>query len=899
MPRRPLSAALAALAALLLTAAPLGAQTITLEHTDLEVVFERLPNTPQPGERLELQSMRRKTQNLPQPAAVDHAAGSGGWTVQLAMRPTEPVGPGTSCEGVAAQVEWFRFSSDGTTDRWNPAGRNPLGTLDALDLANVTLTPGPFGAVRLVARWTGTVTLEGQGSDFEVTTDWTLRGGEPAVQTDIRVALTTPGALGFYVSEVRHPEVRVASMNGPSTPADTLVVPWVTGMLVEDPTNDTLPFTTGLADGLNFFPVNLSAYYENGGDQNCFVIYADDGEAWWKDLWINVAGPPGGRYVSFRMRHVPEDVFATKDHGAPYAVRLGVTAGDWWDAVDTYRDFLQTEVPWYQGPVGSPAHPMPQAAKDTVAEVFMLPGYRGDNMDELSRQMMNVTRVLGEQVSTVWYGGHYPDTFDHWFWAGGYLPGWNSLVGAIREAQKQFDHRVSPYVNGTLAADYLDPDIPQNPPPPPPTQDLLDVHDSFVLGENLEEIYFCYPAMSAPRQGTLCNGAPWWQERFPQHVAEIASFTSMKGVYIDYFLTSACWADDHGPVDGGPTHLGHAPGGGTWMYDNRMQQLRDMKDTVVDELAEDLVITMEFLGGRYTEEVHVMHHDPVKPALAAGTHPTGEPAPMTNAVSIPLFRALHDNVKLSRITSERPGLAGRASWVEANNTFTYGMIPGTTQPLAEWLPAFSQRFAYAAYYNFFASYTGGLPGSIASTITPPGTGSSTDVFGIDKDALNSPYYRFLGTITRALRDHGLRTWHNGTIRRLPDMTVTPVVGFTGVPGVETNPDPPVLSNPTYVEEPVTPGMFQAPPDIPGPDAESLAFVLANPWVDPSQQAAFPVEFTFLPRRYPGWADTTTYSITRYDADGGVFVVPGSQQGPQVLSRTVPPGEITWWVFRKL
>ncbi len=898
MPPNARTPLLAAAALALLGAA--GAQIpsdfeLTGSHVGLR--FATDANDPVPGTSVELLEMQR-LQPPPVPGPLVMASGAGGWTIRFVLDHDEYTGAGT-CNGLGGPgdpLEWFEVSMDGSVARWNPADPDPLGDLDALTLDSVVLTPGAFGASGVEVRWTVSVTLEGASASYRVTAEWDVLAGRALAETRLRVRRTTPGAPGFYVSQVVYPEVYVADMQSPSTPDDALVVPWVAGSVVTNPADPSKPFPSFLADGLNFFPVNLAAYTDGVDGGNTFMVYADDGESHWKDLWLNAAGPVGARYVSFRMRHVPEDAFAADAWAMPYAVRLGALTGDWWDVADHYRGFLEAEMPWYAGPVGSPANPMPQHGKDLVGEVYMITGYRGDRMDLLARQNLDVKRVMGTDVNTVWYGAYHPDEFEKFFYNGGYLPGVPSFVGAVREGQKA-GLVVSPYVNGSSGADYLDPLIPD---PPPPTQLHLDVHDAFMLDEDLEEEYFCYGKSGPPRHALLCAGAPWWRHAFVDQLVEIATFTGCAGVYLDFWMTSACWSDEHLPDGAG---AGHAPGGGDWMVLQRLAQLAEVKAAVPQEL----LVSQEFLHGRWSEEIHLQHHDTVLPPLSAETHPgTTVPKPMENARLVPLFRAIFDNVKLSRIATQVPDLAGRRSWVEANNALTFGMIPEVTQQLVEWIPTLGQRFAYGAFYDFFASWSGSTSGQLpfgAGTVPPGGgAGSSGDTSLVDsivpqKHAFNSPYYRFLETLTRSLRDHGLRTWHNGTIRRLPDHVVTPVQGFTGVPGVETTLGDLQESTPTYVEDFLTPGMFQAPADLDTPDAGSLCFVVANPWVDPSQQATFPLEFTFEPSLYPGWTDGTTYGVTRYDDDGLVLPVNGGTQGPLTLTRSVPPGEITWWVFR--
>jgi hypothetical protein len=98
---------------------------------------------------------------------------------------------------------------------------------------------------------------------------------------------------------------------------------------------------------------------------------------------------------------------------------------------------------------------------------------------------------------------------------------------------------------------------------------------------------------------------------------------------------------------------------------------------------------------------------------------------------------------------------------------------------------------------------------------------------------------------------------------------------------------------------LVPGMFRAPVDDSNVLlAGSLAFVLCNPWVDPSDQATLSASFTFEPARYAGWSATTPYAEIM--VQGGLPVQVSYQVG-NFTQPSVPlaPGEIRWWIFRKL
>lgn len=816
------------------------------------------------GTLLELTSLRNLV-HQPALAPIDLAPGSGAWRLRFVVEDT-------------AAEDWVELAMDGSTDASAPG----LGSLQSLTLEGVQL-----GLTQLEARWSASLTVAGESADLTVTTRWTLLSAEPALDTHIEVdVLQSP--LGFYLSEVVHPRLRVTAYD---TPDEALLLPWINGCLVRDPTDPALPFKVSLGSGSNHFPLNVAAYYDGAAESRCLAVASTDLDEVHKDLWVSVGQQGATRHVQFEPRHIPSDVFDANSYVQPYQVRLGALEGDWWDVAEAYRQLL-AQAPWYHGPVGSPAHPMPAAGKDRIAEVFLQPGYEGDNMDLLSRSAVAMSRVLGSRVHTVYYGASAPDRFDEWYFSGGYLPGRPSLVGAVQTGQAQLDHRVSLYVNGTAAADYSDPAL--DPPISEPTPEQQAAFDSFLLREDGQPGFF-EGFHAPPRVAYLCTAAPWWRDELPAMLRELATVTGMGGAYLDFFLTGPCYARDHD----------HAPGGGSWMYTERMEQLREIKAPPHEEL----LLPIEFLHGRFTEEVHLMHADPASNLLSAVNHPgTLLPAPMANATVVPFFKAVHDNVRMSRITAQFPSDSGRRAWTEATCVFGFGQIPGLVRPLAELTPVFSERYRFAPYYTDLVDEAFGNGGGGTLPLSGPGTlpGETIDT-APPKEAVNVPYLRYLGTLTGVLRQHGFLTWHNGTLRRLPDweiLSVTPP-DFDGVPGLELEVDDAYQrQSPAEVEEWLVPGLFQAPPDLGTADAGSLAFVLTNPWVDPFRSATFQAGFVLDPAEYPGWDGSTTYGVTVHTQDGGVVTLPGSFSGPFDLTAvvgpaTLAPGDVRWWVFRQL
>ena len=268
-----------------------------------------------------------------------------------------------------------------------------------------------------------------------------------------------------------------------------------------------------------------------------------------------------------------------------------------------------------------------------------------------------------------------------------------------------------------------------------------------------------------------------------------------------------------------------------------------------------------------------MHSDPLGQPLTECQFDEANPQacppcqPLTEgSVVIPFFRAIFDNVKVGRIGGYGGGGVGKHCWIEANNVFTFGVIPQLITFFAEAFPALELR-------NL------------------------------------APYYDYVGDLCSFLRDEDFLRWHNGTMRRLPVLDVTggPTLDAEHQPGVTFDCNPAteldcVVREPTYTVAELVPGMFQSPVDLetaggqPHPEADTLAYVLTNPWVDVAGNFSF--SFVFDPEDYPGWSGVT-YSVEEHRG-GSTTVIQSSVSGVSApVTGLMAPGEIVYWVFRKL
>src|SRR5215510_4310574 len=138
---------------------------------------------------------------------------------------------------------------------------------------------------------------------------------------------------------------------------------------------------------------------------------------------------------------------------------------------------------------------------------------------------------------------------------------------------------------------------------------------------------------------------------------------------------------------------------------------------------------------------------------------------MPNAHIVPLFRAVHDNVKLARIMGQNSYAdPAQRAWVEAVSVLTFGRIPSLSWSFSEIDSPITQRFPFASFIGLLG---GPADGDFPFEDGPPPGFSPFE--GDDvleslcdwKPKKHFPFHRELTGLTGALRDFGLRTWHNG------------------------------------------------------------------------------------------------------------------------------------------
>ena len=848
---------------------PVRANPSVLENALARFEFETA------GGRLQLRRVVNKD-----PALAGHprrafdldvdASTDGGWTLVFARRDEYDEADPTGID------ERYMLEADGgfgtTTDGLpNPANELLMTPPVIQGGDELELLPG-----RLTRQWDGQVTLgtnsESDSFRFQVEVTWQLVPGRPQVEASLAFRYVGDVPEHVYLSQVGFPQMnlrRLPDAGAPATrPPDALVVPVLGGYLLREPTNQTMPFPGHLQAGA-FLTLNnttipvwgdsVLAYYDEETGSGLTYSTTDLGDHWKQLAARRVPdGPtqPDGRgLLGFTTAHYPSEAldnsaFTGDGWRMPYKVRVEAFRGDWWDVAEQRRRHLAETAPWYAGPVGSPANPMPAAAKALVAENLILSGRHGDSMDVRSRFGADLTEVLGAGLTSIWYHWHYPDEFED-FLSAGYLPGRPSLAAAVREARAQAGNLVKLYINAFAVK--IDGDATSC------ETALLDE----LLRTDKGALVGVTP--NSPQGRILCSGTDAWADVIPRTILGVASFTGMAGVHLDYLYPVLCFDETHA----------HPTGGGDWMYRVPRDVLAELTGAGVPDVGgtgqpcdflatapppaeSDFLVSMESHTGAWTGVVDIMHRNPGLLEIFAVNGNL-----IHNATAIPFFRAVFDNVKMGRTraaTSSKDNL-GRRCWIEGTAVLRFGQMIHPGEASMDVFPNFNMR-TQAAYHGW------------------------------------------LTELAHVLRDRGLLHWHNGTLRRPPELVVLdPPTAWhpTSVPSVEheIGLPPAPFSGVNEVEgaQWILASTFQAPADA-AVDGGSLAVVLANPWVV-EERKDMSVQFSLDLSRHPGWEDAAGYTVERFSSREPLgTALPAGASLAYSATDTVRTGEIVWYVFRR-
>jgi hypothetical protein len=756
---------------------------------------------------------------------------------------------------------WSVFLRDNAdpfgTNKWFTMGDAGI-QASAAPIPPATTNPQtlPNGTIKYTLSFTGgALSFDNTTFSMTVLVQWRLYPGDPNLNCQVTVIVPNVNTTPFHVSQVVFPELLVRYI-ATQNDVHELVYPFDTGFLFENPVNSSnFPKAfSGPADDRAWITTKAAlpfiAYYAKV-TKNCLYFGDADLQAYWHDYEFDQdADSNNSKFMKLRCRHMPDDVFAKDTYTTPYTMQIRPFLGDWVDVAKAYHDVLAssdpTKIPYYNGPVGAASNPMTTTMKNLAFHAHLDTSLPTDNLDFFARDAMNTFRLAGVGGLLQWHVGFWPDMFDR-FNLYGYLPGRPSFAAAVMEAQKQNGAVVAPYVNGDFGVDYL-----SLTPVPTPTQLMADVYDSAIRHEDggrveiqgsdkqHDNLFECN-SDSAWGVNVRPNGLPGVLQG---QVKDILSLTTTKCIYLDNFVTAPCFENSVNLPHG------HKPGGGTYMWANRVQQLRDMRTTALTVNPNFSGIMTEGAYLWYSGSADVAHLMPLNMSVNLNS------VLVTEVKSIPLFRIVVDSMKNSQfwehipVTSTNAVDNGRCGWLQAADVFAYGLIPHYENRQVDLYPSFGE--------------------------------------GDESARAKAPYQRYFRRIVAALKNTGspddFLNFHNGTMDRSPDIAAQ-------TPFAAAHPDAETGYNDAWFAAPnnyLVVGMYKAPPS--GPKTR-LALIVTNPWVGMSAPN-FQLSTTFDPATY---GFTGSYDVTRYDNLGTATTTTGVS-GPFNIAQQIPPGEIWYWVF---
>ncbi len=263
-------------------------------------------------------------------------------------------------------------------------------------LQEVRLEQAPGGAATLHLAWE-----RGQGGHtVNVGATFTLDGASALLRSHFET-----GALpaGMALWEVDFPIVGGVGAGRADRPGAYLAIPHWTGIRIDEP-----GLRTFTPDGM-FYPGaagwQFVDYFDRGGG---FYLGAHDERGHLK----RYRHDPEGDRLTLRYTHLPPDMGRSgKAYSMPYPCILGPHTGDWYDAVQIYREFLLPS-PWFPKKTLAEDERLPKWFKESPLCVRIFSGDKQNEISTFVRPNLELVRALGAPPTLVqWYG--WNDTKPH------------------------------------------------------------------------------------------------------------------------------------------------------------------------------------------------------------------------------------------------------------------------------------------------------------------------------------------------------------------------------------------------------------------------------------------------------------------------------------------------------
>ena len=238
------------------------------------------------------------------------------------------------------------------------------------------------------------------GAAVTARADFTLAADSSLMQSHFET-----GALpaGVALWEVDFPIVGGVGAGRADRAGAFLAIPHWTGIRIDEPALRTFVWDGMLYPGAAGW--QFVDYYADGAG---FYMGAHDDQGHQK----RYRHDPEGDRLTLRYTHLPPDMGRSgKAYSMPYPCVFGPHAGDWYDAVQIYREFM-LRTPWFPKKTLAEDERLPKWFKESPLCVRIFSGDKQQEISSFVRPNLELVRALGSPPTLVqWYG--WNDTKPH------------------------------------------------------------------------------------------------------------------------------------------------------------------------------------------------------------------------------------------------------------------------------------------------------------------------------------------------------------------------------------------------------------------------------------------------------------------------------------------------------
>lgn len=431
--------------------------------------------------------------------------------------------------------------ADGRESVWSD-----LDTFFTCEASQPSAPNEPFKQASLV--WTG----RDEAAGFTVTVDMTL--DTPGLAMKLGVANDSEH---IAVNRIAFPVLSLGQI-GDSPDDDQFLVPTVSGAVWPAPLVNGISVNARYPSGWG--SMQFGAYYDT--DAGLYIAVHDPVAA---TKHYRVERDDSGRAIDVRIEWpAPDASVPGNDFEMPGPAVLAVFDGDWFDATQLYRAWVEREAAWWPHRGQWDRPDIPQWLMDVCVW-----GRPGGAADSAVPQTLKFAEYMGVPTAVHWYSWHeipFDNNYPHYFPA---KEGFAEGVAKLQEA----GIRVMPYINGRLW-----------------DSDTEDFSTAALPGATKKQdgsVYVEHYGSEPEDLVPMCPTQEVWQDKVQEVVLRLVGPEyNVDGVYIDQVAAAA-------PVECYDRSHGHPLGGGHWWTTRGYWPMLEELNAAIDQQFPDKMLTTE------------------------------------------------------------------------------------------------------------------------------------------------------------------------------------------------------------------------------------------------------------------------------------------------------------------